>query len=124
MNRLSAKYLSIPQALWFCIAMVCFGLGTTMVFQILINQILNNSVPAMANAESLPDNFRQILPRGAIRAIVRPKFVPANQAHIAANAWVIGVELNGQAKAYSINMLNRHEVVNDRSGKTAFATVW
>jgi hypothetical protein len=37
---------------------------------------------------------------------------------------VLGVEVEGVAKAYSLNLLNHHEVVNDRSGDTAYAAVW
>ena len=40
------------------------------------------------------------------------------------DAWVFGVEVSGVARAYSLNLLNHHEVVNDRVGDTAFAAVW
>ena len=69
-------------------------------------------------------SVEQILPRGGIPAIFNPQFVPAEQAGISDNAWVLGVEINGQAHAYSLNLLNRHEIVNDRIGETAFAAVW
>ena len=32
--------------------------------------------------------------------------------------------IDGVAKAYSLQLLNRHEVVNDRTGETAYAAVW
>ena len=51
-------------------------------------------------------------------------FVSAKEAEIAADAWVLGVEIDGQPKAYSLNLLNRHEVVNDQNGDTKFAAVW
>lgn len=75
-------------------------------------------------SEELPPGVEQILPRGGIPAVVDPKFVPADQAKISDDAWVLGVEIDGQAHAYSLNLLNRHEVVNDRIGETAFAAVW
>jgi len=34
------------------------------------------------------------------------------------------VEIDGQARAYSLNLLNRHEVVNDQIGGKSFAAVW
>lgn len=74
--------------------------------------------------KDLPEEFRQILPRGRIAAIDNPEFVTANQADIADDAWVLGVEINGQARAYSLSLLNSHEVVNDQVGDSAFAAVW
>lgn len=77
-----------------------------------------------AAAQSLPTGVEQILPRGAIAAIVEPRFVAAEEADIPEDAWVLGVVVEGVAKAYSLNLLNRHEVVNDRSGATPYAAVW
>ena len=37
---------------------------------------------------------------------------------------VHGWFMNGEARAYSLNLLNEHEVVNDRFGDTAVAVVW
>ena len=68
--------------------------------------------------------FQQILPRGAISAIVAPHYVPAQKALIGKNTWVLGITVNGQARAYSLNLLNFHEVVNDQNDSVAFAAVW
>jgi hypothetical protein len=78
----------------------------------------------LAPAEMLPEGVEQILERGKIAAIVDPQFVEADEAEIADEAWVLGVEIDGQARAYSLNLLNRHEVVNDQIGETSFAAVW
>ncbi len=78
----------------------------------------------IALAEELPEGVEQILPRGKIAAVFDPQFVPADEAKIAKDAWVLGVVIDGQARAYSLNLLNRHEIVNDRIGDTAFAAVW
>ena len=72
----------------------------------------------------LPDEFRQLLPRGGIPAIFAPMFVPASEAQIDDGAWVLGVVIDGQAHAYSLNLLNHHEIVNDKIGDVAFAAVW
>ncbi len=69
-------------------------------------------------------DFRQIVPRGRIAAIHEPVYVPAADAKISKNSWVLGVVINGQARAYSLNLLNAHEVVNDRIGEVSFAAVW
>lgn len=73
---------------------------------------------------SLPPGVEQIVPRGRIAAVVDPQFVAAHEAELPGDSWVLGVVIDGQAKAYSLNLLNRHEVVNDHSGNTAFAAVW
>lgn len=75
-------------------------------------------------ADTTPAGVEQILPRGGIPAVFAPRFVPAAEARLPDDAWVLGVVVEGEAKAYSLNLLNRHEVVNDRSGGTAFAAVW
>lgn len=75
-------------------------------------------------ADDLPPGVEQIIPRGRIAAVFDPKFVPADEAEISDDAWILGIELDGQPHAYSLNLLNRHEVVNDRIGETAFAAVW
>ncbi len=71
-----------------------------------------------------PPGVQQVVPRGAIPAIDSPRFVRADEADLPDDAWVLGVVVEGVAKAYSLNLLNRHEVVNDRSGDTAYAAVW
>jgi hypothetical protein len=75
-------------------------------------------------SESPPEGVQQILPRGEIPAVFDPTFVPAAEAKIPDDAWVLGVILDGVAKAYSLNLLNHHEVVNDRFGARALAAVW
>ena len=68
--------------------------------------------------------FEQLLPRGRIAAINTPVFVPAAEANIADDSWVLGVFVDGKARAYSLSLLNSHEVVNDRIGDHRFAAVW
>jgi hypothetical protein len=72
----------------------------------------------------LPPEFRQLIPRGRIASVDDPQFVPADEAEIFGDAWVLGVAIDGQARAYSLNLLNEHEVVNDRIGERSFAAVW
>jgi len=73
---------------------------------------------------TLPAEFKQILPRGRIAAIAQPELVPAAQAKILPDSWVLGVVIEGKARAYSLNLLNSHEVVNDQIGRTRFSAVW
>jgi hypothetical protein len=80
--------------------------------------------PAARAGDEPPAGFVQIVPRGHIASVDEPRFVPAREARLPPEAWVFGVVVEGQARAYSLNLLNRHEVVNDRVGETAFAAVW
>ena len=77
-----------------------------------------------AQENELFDNFQQLLLRGQIPAIFEPKYVFADEADIENDSWVFGVVIEGQPRAYSLNILNHHEVVNDRVGDSNFAVVW
>ena len=74
--------------------------------------------------EDMPEDFQQMIPRGGIASIDDPVFVSADEARVPKDAWMLGVVVDGQAKAYSLNILNRHEIVNDHSGESAYAAVW
>jgi len=78
---------------------------------------------AIASQEE-PEGYQQILPRGRIAAIDNPTYVPASEAEVRPSSWVLGVVIDGQPRAYSLNVLNAHEVVNDNIGDTNFAAVW
>ncbi len=90
----------------------------------LILSILVFSIFVCAQQKDTPEEFKQILPRGGIPGILNPQFVNAAEADIDGDSWVLGVVINNQPRAYSLNLLNSHEVVNDQIGDTAFAAVW
>ncbi|WP_386719834.1 DUF3179 domain-containing protein [Litoribrevibacter euphylliae] len=52
-------------------------------------------------------------PRDGIPAIDDPEFITRSESNLNATDKVLGVTLNNQAKAYPINILNYHELVND-----------
>jgi len=53
-------------------------------------------------------------PKDGIPAILEPRFVPAGKTDfLDDDDIVIGVAVNGEARAYPIKILNWHEVVND-----------
>ncbi len=68
---------------------------------------------------------RQVL-RKPIRPIVNPSIVDVEKAEIAPNELVIGVEVDGVARAYSINQLTgpQREIINDELGGSAIAATW
>ena len=91
---------------------------------VLSAQSAGGSNGAGGGTDELPPGVEQLLPRGKIAAIFEPELVPAAAADIPADAWVLGVSIDGEAHAYSLNLLNSHEVVNDRIGETPYAAVW
>ena len=67
-----------------------------------------------------------LLPRDAIPAIDEPQFVSAAEADEAYDdeEAVLGVDINGDARAYSIPVLSSHEIVNDTVGGVKIAVTW
>lgn len=69
-------------------------------------------------------------PRTVLRqpmpAITNPKIVSARLARVGPKDLVIGVHLNGQARAYPINQLTgpSREIINDELGGIAIAATW
>ncbi len=73
-----------------------------------------------------PEDIIAILPMDAIPAILDPQFLSAASAEdqMESAEQVIGVSINGDNRAYSINMLSSHEIVNDMVGGEAIAVTW
>ncbi len=67
-----------------------------------------------------------LLPQDAIPAIDDPVFLSREEAddEYAPGELVIGVEFNGDARAYSINFLSRVEIVNDLVGGVKLSVTW
>jgi hypothetical protein len=65
-----------------------------------------------------------LLSRDSIRPIYEPEFVPAAEAGYNDSELVMGVEINGEAKAYLITVLNRREMVNDELGGVPILVTW
>tara|TARA_B100000315_G_scaffold260309_1_gene320747 strand:+ start:4420 stop:4815 length:396 start_codon:yes stop_codon:yes gene_type:complete len=67
-----------------------------------------------------------ILGKDGIPAILNPEFVSAQAAdeQMVPNERVIGVSINGDHRAYPLNLLSRHEIVNDTVGGAPVAVTW
>jgi len=67
-----------------------------------------------------------VLGKDGIPAILDPVFLTAQEAQI--DMWdgekVLGVSIDGDSKAYPLNMLSRHEIVNDTVGGKPVAVTW
>lgn len=63
------------------------------------------------------------VPRDGIPAITKPQFIKAKeQTFLSDSDRIIGVQINGTAKAYPIRILNWHEIVNDSIGDTPISS--
>lgn len=74
--------------------------------------------------ESTPDGFRQLLRRDDIRPIYQPTFVSGDEIDWEPETLVVGVALGGEAKAYPVNFMNIHEMINDRIAGTPILVSW
>ncbi len=65
-------------------------------------------------------------PRDSIPALVRPNFIGADQVGrlLSKSDRVLGIFLNGEAKAYPLRILNWHELVNDSVGGRTILVSW
>ena len=73
---------------------------------------------------AIPGKIYKLLEMDQIPAIKRPKFVSADEAAIPDGHRMIGVVIDGDARAYCPNILNHHEIVNDEVGGRKIAVTW
>jgi hypothetical protein len=73
-----------------------------------------------------PGAIEELLPEDSIKAIDDPRFETAESAFafMKPDERVIGVVINGDARAYPINVLSVHEIVNDEVGGEPVAITW
>ena len=69
-----------------------------------------------------PDAIPAVLPDRAQDIMVSA--AQADDAGIDQSVHVIGVEINGESRAYPIPFLSRHEIVNDEVGGRIIAVTW
>lgn len=67
-----------------------------------------------------------LLPKDAISSIDRPRFYSVQEAdaEYELDEVVMGVEFNGEARAYPVGLLSSHEIVNDVVGGRPIAVTW
>jgi hypothetical protein len=82
--------------------------------------------PLQAGALQDDDALVEVVSEGSIEAIDQPSFTGAEQARdfMRPEEPVLGVVVEGKARAYSLWFLDRHEVVNDRAGRTPVLVAW
>lgn len=114
--------------------MVLVGIGLLLIFMLgqrfgILGQRLTLAEGSLASLE--PSESRQVsiyslVPKDAIRSIDDPSFLSADEAEaqMASSELVIGLQLGGQTRAYPINILSRHEIVNDLVAGVPVATTY
>ena len=68
--------------------------------------------------------FSPMIPFDGIRPVYNPEFANADEAGLDDRELVMGVAINGQAKAYPITVLRSREMVNDELGGTPILVTW
>lgn len=64
-------------------------------------------------------------PKDGIPSLTDPEFIsPSEAGWMRPGDKVVGVELDGEAKAYPVRILNWHEAVNDRLAGSAILVTW
>jgi hypothetical protein len=82
---------------------------------------LEDEATILREAESDPRNFH----RDAFPVVRSPRYVGGADAEgMDPGEWVIGVEIEGRALAFPINVLNQHEIVVDATGDVPFMVCW
>ncbi|NDJ75998.1 MAG: DUF3179 domain-containing protein [Chloroflexi bacterium] len=68
--------------------------------------------------------IRQLIQRDGIRPIYNPVFTSAEEAPYSDDELVMGLEINGDARAYPVGLLRNREMVNDEVGGTPVLVTW
>lgn len=80
------------------------------------------------SAEGAEESYEIItlLPKDGIPAVYRPEIIDLQSANgeYRDDDLVIGVEIDGEARAYNIPFLSRREIVNDSLGGRKIAVTW
>lgn len=69
-------------------------------------------------------NSVRAAPRDAFQVLDNPKMTPAAKSKLVDSEYVIGVVVNGEAKAYTVRVMGSHELVNDICGKEPITASW
>ena len=71
-----------------------------------------------------PDDYHQVIPRDHILPVYKPSFSLGSSVSLEPDALVIGVDINGETKAYPVGPLVYREMVNDVVGGVPLLVTW
>ena len=83
------------------------------------------ALPVVSGA-SPETEIRTLLPKDGIPAIDDPEYASAKDADafMQPDEMVIGINIKGDKRAYSVPLLSSHEIVNDVVGGSAVSVTW
>ena len=81
--------------------------------------------PVLSGA-SPETEIRTLLPKDGIPAIDAPEYASVKDAEgfMQPDEMVIGINIKGDKRAYSVPLLSSHEIVNDVVGGSAVSVTW
>jgi len=99
--------------------------GTLVLALLWIAALAGVQAPGTAAADPASEIYT-VLPKDAIPSIDDPKFASVREADafMGPDEMVIGVEVGGEKRAYSVPLLSSHEIVNDVVGGRKIAVTW
>ena len=120
------------------VIVACSGTQSSATVEAIITPTPNNDSSQSALTTPLPGNLdsvtfiednqeytiRQLIPRDGIMPIYDPQFVSAEASGYDPQELVMGVEINGDARAYPVGLLRQREMVNDVVGGTPILATW
>ncbi len=117
--------LSVMRHKDFLLLAVAITLGTAWLFPRLISGRAMGTQPGLTPEErEVLSRMSRVLGRDMIFPIYHPRFVPAEEATVKADELVLGIEINGRAKAYPITILASREMVNDELSGVPILATW
>lgn len=96
-----------------------------LVASLLVGALLATPQRARGEETDFERFARRAAPRDAFPVFHNPPMVPAERASgLRDDDWVIGLTVNGQAKAYPVAVMGVHELGNDTCGGEPVAVSW
>ena len=134
MDRLTESDMRLPALLLFAVTLAVIGIiemrsavtdpssavGPVVDYG---SEVDPRSLPN-AFEEELPPGYFQILSRDAIPPVYAPSFTTADRIGWDDQTDVIGVVVDGEAKAYPVSYLNGREMVNDEIAGEPLLVSW
>ena len=125
----------VPPGIGFAPALIVIGVVAVVAFAVCVPRggaqevtlpIRNSLSAADDPLASRVFDMITVIPRDRISAIINPILESADDAarNLALDEPIIGIEIDGDARAYSTFQLSRHEIVNAVVGGIPIAVTW
>jgi hypothetical protein len=87
------------------------------------------SKPPADSEEAIEEDFSDfvfvpLLPYDGIRPVYNPEFVEASESPLSEDELIMGVAIQGEAKAYPVSVLRFREMVDDELGGLPILVTW